>query len=123
VVTVHVAGIDADTRNFSVFWGACSCGWRSRTGWRTPDIAQRIADAHVADSSFYVKRTILQPQTLSIEAGVVAWTGPINDDEQAEAERRTWEDAGWLAVVVPSTPASRELVERWQRLADERHGR
>lgn len=63
--------------------------------------------------SFYVERSRVSP------AGH-GWTGPVRSERQAHREAGAWADAGWAAVVHPSTPQIRARVREWQRAADKR---
>jgi hypothetical protein len=56
--------------------------------------------------SFYVRRWDAEhPES---------WTGPIRTEKQAHKEATAWQQAGWSAEVVPSTPAVRTAVRDWQ---------
>jgi len=65
--------------------------------------------------SFYVKRTS--------ENGREGWVGPIRSGIQAGREVKAWQEAGWHAVAVESSPEVKAEVRAWQRAADVRLGR
>ena len=60
--------------------------------------------------SFYVKRERFVQQRNN-----VGWTGPIRSERQAKKEQQAWENAGWTATVVPSTPQVRKQIRAWER--------
>jgi hypothetical protein len=47
--------------------------------------------------------------------GRVGWTGPIRSTRQAQREQAAWQQAGWTAEVLPSTPEIRAQVRAWER--------
>lgn len=59
--------------------------------------------------SYYVKRS--RPGVVGTKRG---WTGPIRSERQAHRERAAWTEAGWEAEVVPSSPAVRAEVRKWE---------
>lgn len=66
--------------------------------------------------SFYVERSRAYP-------AAYGWTGPIRSARQAHREKDAWSEAGWAALVMPSTPEIRKQVRAWQRETDKRNGR
>ena len=66
--------------------------------------------------SFYIERSRAYPARHG-------YTGPIRSARQARREQDAWRDAGWTAIILPSTPEIRRAVRAWQREADKRNGR
>jgi hypothetical protein len=66
--------------------------------------------------SWYIERSRAYP-------AAYGYTGPIRSVRQALREQQAWSEAGWAAVMLPSTPEIRKMVRAWQREADKRHGR
>lgn len=64
---------------------------------------------------WYVERSFAHP----FKRG---YTGPLSE-RQARREVQAWNDAGWSAAMLPSTPTVRKMVRDWQHEADHRHGR
>lgn len=58
--------------------------------------------------SYYVSRVRFYPYR-------IGWTEPIRSPRQAEKERQAWQDAGWIATVVPSTPQVRKEIRAWEK--------
>jgi hypothetical protein len=69
--------------------------------------------------SYYVKRT--RPARADdnlrrvVDGIKIGWTGPIRSERQAGRETAAWQDAGWTAELVKSTPAVRAEVRAWQK--------
>lgn len=43
------------------------------------------------------------------------WTGPIRSLKQAQREVEAWQEAGWQACALESTPEIRALVRAWEK--------
>jgi hypothetical protein len=54
--------------------------------------------------SYYVERE---------RSGAVGWVGPIRSGRQADREATAWQDVGWHAVAVPTSPEVRTAVLEW----------
>ncbi len=55
--------------------------------------------------------------------GRVCWTGPIRSTRQAKREQAAWQQAGWAAEVLPSTPEVLAQVRAWERSKRQKESR
>lgn len=59
-----------------------------------------------AGTRWYVERARAYP-------AAHGYTGPLSH-AQARREQAAWSEAGWAAVLLPSTPQTRKIVREWQ---------